>query len=160
MNRWGIIIHDLLIGKITKGDFKGKLAGLISIGILMMAGAAEDEAREWVYALVNRKELPKNNRSIPEKVLVNLFSTMPVFGNLIDATSMRRQAGPPLMRTTVIGIQGVDQLFTGKDAKSQFKGAMKATETGLTIGLGYPGTAQFFDLLEGILINESKGGRK
>jgi len=162
MNRWGLLVHDLVIGKIVKDDFKKKLAGLISIGILMMAGAAEDEAREWLYNLTHKKDLNEDKRSIPEIVLVNLSSTMPFFGNIIEAASMNRDAYPPAMKTIMTGSQGIKQLFSGKDAESRFKGALKATETGLTLGLGYPGTAQFFDVLEATLAMnaDSEGGRK
>lgn len=154
MNRWGILAHDLIIGKITKDTFTKKLAGLVSIGLLVMAGAAEDEAREWLYNLTHKKDLREDKRSVPEKVFVNLSSTMPFFGNFIEAASRNRDAYPPAMKTVMTGFQGGRQMFTGKDSTSQFKGALKAAETGLTLGLGYPGTAQFFDLLEGALIKE------
>jgi hypothetical protein len=159
MNRWGLLVHDLIIGNITKGDFNKKMAGIISIGIIIMAGAAEDEAREWLYNFTHKKDLKADNRSIPEKVLVNLSSTAPFFGNFIEAASMGRDANPPVIRTFSSGFSGAKQVFTGKDAASKTKGALKATEAPLTIFLGYPGTAQFYDLLEGAL-SEPKGGRR
>jgi hypothetical protein len=159
MNRWGLLVHDLIIGNITKGDFNKKMAGLISIGIIIMAGAAEDEAREWLYNFLHKKDLKADNRSIPEKVLVNLSSTAPFFGNFIEAASMGRDANPPIIRTFASGFSGVKQVFTGKDTASKTKGVLKATEAPLTIFLGYPGTAQFYDLLESAL-SEPKGGRR
>lgn len=91
MNRWGMIMHDLIVGKIRKGTFDKKMIGLVSLGIIMMAGAAEDEAREWLYELIQRKELPKDNTNIAVKAFVNLASTAPVVGNLLDASISRRR---------------------------------------------------------------------
>jgi hypothetical protein len=160
MNRWGIIIHDLIAGNIVKGDFNKKMAGLVGLGILMMAGAAEDEARKRLYELINQKKMKDNKMSIPVAALVNVSSTMPFFGSVIDAAASNRDAYPPAMKTLVTGVKGMGQMVNGKDTNSKAKGALKATETGLTLFLGYPGTAQFFDILEGTLTNENKGGRR
>lgn len=151
LNRWGIIVHDILAGKITKGAGKEKLAGLLSLGILMMAGASEDEARKWLYELVSGKGMKADSRGTLEKVFVDLAGTMPFFGNIIEAASTRRDAYPPAMKTLLGGVTGVKQAFTGKTPETRLKGAMKALETGLTIGIGFPGTAQFFDLVEGMM---------
>jgi hypothetical protein len=156
LNRWGLIVHDIISGKIKHGDAKAKIAGLVSLGIIMMAGAAEDEAREWLYEKVAGKALPKDNRSLPEKTFVNLMSTMPFFGNIIEAASSGRDAYPPAMQVIVKGSKGIKQMFTGKDANKKLKGMFNALESGLAIGVGFPGTAQFFDLLERVLIKDKK----
>lgn len=154
MNRWGILVHDLLVGKITKDQFKGKVAGLVSLGVLMMAGMAEDDMREWLYDLLNRKELPADNRSTTEKVVVNLISTMPFFGNLINSASSGMGSSPPAVRTAEKGLKGAKKLLTGKDAETRLKGFLDTAESGLIMGVGFPGTAQFFDLLEAALENK------
>ena len=159
MNRWGIIVHDLIAGKISHGTAKEKMAGLISLGILIMAGATEDEAREWLYELTSGKKMKADNRSVPEKVFVDLSSTMPFFGSFINAASSGMDAAPPAIRTLQKGVKGIDNTFTGKDAEKRFKGLMQATETGLILGVGFPGTAQFFDLLEGSITKNTNKGR-
>lgn len=154
MNRWGILVHDLLIGKIVKDTFIKKLNGLVSIGILIMAGATEDEAREWLYNLTHRKDLKKDNRSIPEKVLVELMADMPALGTFLESASKHRNADIPFTRSVSSMASGAWDLIFGKDAKARAKGSMKLSEGFLTIFVGLPGTAQFFDLLEGALIKE------
>lgn len=156
LNRWGLIIHDIITSKIAKGTAREKLAGLVSLGIIMLAGASEDEAREWVYKLVSGKEMKADNRSTVEKTFVNLMSTMPFFGNIIDAASTGRDTYPPAMQVLVKGSKGMKQLLTGKDADKRLKGLLNALESGLAIGVGFPGTAQFFDLLERAMLKEKR----
>ena len=76
------------------------------------------------------------------------------------ATVSKRKAGPPLLGTVMQGAEGAVNMFRGKETETKVRGAMRATEAGLSIFVGYPGTAQFFDILEGTLINEEKGGRR
>lgn len=154
MNRWGLIVHDLVAGKIVKGTAMERMAGLVSLGILIMAGATEDEAREWIYEITSGKKLKADNRSLPEKTLVNIASSMPLFGSMINAASTGMDASPPALRTLQKGMKGADNLFTGKDAEKRFKGLLNATESGLVLGVGFPGTAQFFDLLESALVQK------
>jgi len=160
MNRWGMIIHDLAVGKIAKGAFNEKMLGLLSLGILMMAGASEDEARKWMYELIQRKKLPEDKNNLAVKTFVNLASTAPVFGNILDAAVSKRKAGPPLLGTVMTGAEGAYNIFNGKETNTKIKGGMRATEAGLSIFLGYPGTAQFFDLLESTLSDQNNGGRR
>lgn len=39
----------------------------------------------------------------------------------------------------------------------KIKGGLRMTEAGLTLGVGIPGTAQFFDILERIFVEPSGG---
>ena len=149
MNRWGIIMNDLILGKIGYGNAKEKFTALASLGILMLAGAEEDEAREWLYEMTSGKEMKKDNRSLLEKTFVNLASTMPAVGSAVNAVSTGMGAEPPAIRIGLKGLKGVRNMFHAADGEKRFKGFLDAVESGTALFIGLPGTAQFFDILEG-----------
>ncbi len=154
MNRWGIIAHDLIMSGFVKSDtYKQKMLTLVSLGILMMAGNLEDEARKLLAKVTTGKEWKDKNRGAFADGVLNLTSTMPVFGSFINAAAMGMSASPPAIRAGENLTKGFYRLYSGKDTKSKVKGAVQATEAGLELFVGLPGTAQAFDLLEAAMFD-------
>lgn len=157
MNRWGILIHDVIMGKIVHGsDFKARFLGVLSLGILVAGGMAEDEARRRVRQLYSNPK--EDKRSIFEQVAVNTLGLVPFFGTFITAASQKYSALPPSASHVQKLLEGGFQAMKGKDAKSKVKGAVKASESLLTFAFGIPGTGQVFDLIEGAM-SDKNGGR-
>lgn len=154
LNRWGIIAHDLIMSGFVKSEtYKEKMLTLVSLGILMMAGNLEDEARKLLAKLTTGKEWKDKGRGQFADGVINLTSTMPVFGSFINAASMGTSAAPPAMRAGENLFNGLYRVGFGKDGESKAKGAVKATEAGLELFVGLPGTAQGFDLLEAAMFD-------
>jgi hypothetical protein len=154
MNRWGIIAHDLIMSGFVKSEtYKEKMLTLVSLGILMMAGNLEDEGRKLLVKLTTGREWKDKNRGAFADGVLNLTSTMPVFGSFINAAAMGMSASPPAMRAGENLTKGLYRLYAGKDTESKVKGAVQTTEAGLELFVGLPGTAQAFDLLEAAMFD-------
>lgn len=152
LNRWGVIAHDLVMSGFVKSDtYRAKFLSLISLGIMMMAGALEDEMRKKLIELTTGKEWKMKDRGFVIDGIVNLLSTMPFFGSFINSAATGLSSAPPAVRTTENLVKGIGSIMTGKDGETKAKGAMRATEAGLALFIGLPGTAQAFDLLEGVM---------
>lgn len=154
LNRWGILIHDVVMGKIVHGDdFKARFLGVISLGLLVAGGMAEDEARRKVRQLYSNPK--EDKRNIFEQIVVNTLGLVPFFGNFITAASQKYTALPPTASHAQKMFEGAFTMAKGKDAKAKVKGGVKMSESLLTLLFGIPGTGQVYDLVEGVM---SDGG--
>ena len=159
LNRWGILIHDIAMGKIVNGDgIKARILGIMSLGILMAGGYAEDEARRKVRQLYSNPK--EDKRNIFEQVFVNTVGMMPFFGNFVTAISQKFDAQPPTVSHMQKSIEGAFQVAKGKDEKAKVKGGLKLSEGLMTIFLGIPGLGQIFDLIEGGMSDDSANKRR
>jgi hypothetical protein len=155
MNRWGIIAHDLIMSGFVKSDsYKTKMLTLVSMGVLMMAGNLEDDARKLLSELTTGKKWKDKNRGEFADGVINLLSTMPVFGSMVNAAAMGMSSAPPAVRAADNLAQGLHKVYSGKDTTAKMKGASKATEAGLELFVGLPGTVQAFDILEGAMFDK------
>jgi hypothetical protein len=160
LNRWGIVAHDIVTKGLIKGEGRGRFAALVGMGILIASKIAEDEAREYIYELVNRRKLP--DRSVLQDVLYALPSNIPAIGNLFEMVSSRGGSDIPVMKLLNdffrIGlIPGMTYKRTGKpNREAQAKAALRGVEAGAILLGGVPGTAQAFDLIQAALFPEEK----
>lgn len=155
MNRWGIMIHDLIRSGIIKGGgatgWKGlwkRISALIGLGIFIAGSIAENEARKAIYETTTGKELP--DESMLKTAVMFIPEQVPYFGNLIEAADRGGDASPPLIRTVENVFSGGTSLISGAKPETKIKGGLRMAEAGITLTTGIPGTAQFFDLLENI----------
>ncbi len=159
LNRWGIMSHDLIrSGLIANPAWKRKAGALIGLGIFMAGSVAEDEAREFMYEKITGKELPETS-SILEAFLV-LGTNIPYFGNLLSAAIKGGDSDPPLIRAIENIYRGGVQVFKGKKTETKVRGAFRFTENLLAVRLGIPGTAQFFDFMEGIFLRPEEADKR
>ena len=155
LNRWGILIHDLIQSGVLRGGGEAgwkrlwkTLTALIGLGIFIAGSIAEDEARKVIYEKTTGKELP--DESTLKTAVMFIPEQIPYFGNLIEAADRGGDANPPVIRTAENFFIGGASVIKGKTTGTKIKGALRMTEAGLTLGVGVPGTAQAFDLLERI----------
>lgn len=147
LNRWGIMIHDIVMGKIVNGDgVRDRLLGTVALGILVAGGMAEDEARRKIRQIYSTPK--EDKRSTFEQIVVNVLGAIPFFGSFVTAISQKFDAQPPTISHVQKSLEGAFQTVKGKDTKSKVKGGLKLSEAMLTIFLGIPGTGQIFDLIE------------
>lgn len=163
MNRWGIMIHDLIISGIIKAGgatgWKGlwkRMSALIGLGIFIAGSIAENQARKTIYEITTGKELP--DESALKTAVMFIPEQVPYFGNLIEAADRGGDANPPIIRTAENIFSGGASVIKGAKPETKIKGALRMTEAGITLGAGVPGTAQFFDLLENIFGRIIEGG--
>ena len=161
LNRWGIIIHDLIRSGIIKGGGETgwggmwkRLSALVGLGIFTAGSIAENEARKNIYEATTGKKLPEE--SMAKSAMMFIPRQVPYFGNLIEAADRGGSANPPVIRTLENIFSGGASAIKGKEPETRVKGALRATEGLLAVGAGVPGTAQFFDLLESIFLRENK----
>jgi hypothetical protein len=159
LNRWGILIHDLIRSGVIGGNNQhgwkrlgAMLSALIGLGIFIAGSIAEDEARKVIYEKTTGKDLP--DESILKTAVMFIPEQIPYFGNLIEAADRGGDANPPVIRTAENFFSGGFSAIKGKTTETKIKGLMRMAEAGLTIGVGIPGTAQSFDLLERIFRKE------
>ena len=149
LNRWGIVWHDLIRkGLIADPSWKKKFNALLGLAIIVAGKIAEDEAREFMFEVTTGRELPE--RSMLSKALYAIPSNIPVLGNLVDGVG-GRGLDIPITRL-MQDIFGVERIFRDSKTSTKARAALRALEASLTVGVGIPGTAQAFDLLERILI--------
>lgn len=139
LNRWGLITEDIIRTGIIKGDSKRKATAALGLMILIAGGIAADEARDLIYELTTGKNSTFSDESLFKQILLYLPKQIPIAGSLFDFGS----AEPPLLRTAGKIGRGAQQITSGNA-----KGLLGITEGGASLFLGYPGTAQFFDLVE------------
>ncbi len=161
LNRWGIVIHDLIRSGIIKGGgeagWKGiwkRFSALIGLGIFIAGSIAENESRKAIYEITTGKGLP--DESLLKQAIMFIPEQIPYFGNLIEMADRGGDANPPLIRTVENVFTGGASVIKGVKPETKIKGALKMGEAGLILGAGVPGTAQFFDLLERIFLEEKK----
>ena len=157
LNRWGILIHDLIKSGVIKGGgetgWSGlwkRMSALIGLGIFIAGSIAENQSRKAIYETTTGKKLP--NQSTAKTAMMFIPEQVPYFGNLIEAADRGGDANPPVIRTLENIFSGGASAIKGKTTKTQIKGGLKAVEAGVTLGVGIPGTAQFFDLMERIFL--------
>jgi len=151
LNRWGIQAHDLIrSGLIAQKGFWKKFSALIGLGIFVAGAIAEQKAREGIYNLITGKKFRPS--SMLKDALLAIPGQIPYFGNIIEAAFRGGDANPPVIRIVENVYRGIGRMILGKKPETKIKGALQTTEAGITIGLGIPGTAQFFDLLERIFL--------
>ena len=158
LNRWGIIMHDLVKAGGLKGNWKQKLNALIGTGIYMAGGIAEEETRRNIYNLLAGKELPPE--SILKQMATYIPKQIPYFGNLIEAADRGGDADPPLIRTVENVFKGGAGLIKGKTAEAKIKGGLKTTEAIASLLMGKPGTAQLFDITEALMFPKKEKKQK
>ena len=155
MNSWGILVHDLIASGVVKNpSFVKKSLALISIGILMMGGMLEDEARKAVNELLSQKEFKDKGHSWLFNAVMNLVVKAPGFGAIGNAVANGGSSSPPAIRVVEKSTKGLYQAFQGKTDDAQLKGLMDVSEGVMTIGLGFPGTAQMYDIVEGMMFKK------
>jgi hypothetical protein len=157
LNRWGLISHDLISAGIVHGNWKQKYSALLGLGILMAGGLAEDEARRYMYEKITAKKIP-NKSSLIADIIFFLPSNIPYFGSMIDIARNSGAGDIPIQRVFE-NLFKAKNAITGKTIEAKVKGLMKSLEAIATLG-GIPGTAQFFDLIEGIFLSEEKKEKK
>ncbi len=154
LNRWGIVIHDLIKTGIITGKgateawkrFGNKLAALLGIGIFIGGSILEKKSRKLVYEKVTGNKLP--NDSLLKTALLFIPTQIPYLGNVIEEATSKMSSEPVLIRTFGNLLKGGTSLATGKEKETKIKGTLKMSEAGMSLFLRLPGTAQFFDLLE------------
>jgi len=155
MNRWGIIIHDLInSGLINNKSLLSKLRALTGMGVLVAGSIAEEIARKYLYKFVTGKQ-PKEE-SMAHTALMALPSQVPYFGNLLEVGFGGYSADPPIIKVMEDTFKGGAKVITGKKPETKIKGGLKATEGLLSLTLGVPGTAQAFDILERAIVPPKK----
>lgn len=159
LNRWGMIAHDLVHAGIIKGNWKAKYAAILGLGIMISAKIAEDETREFLYESITGKQIP-DNTSIFKRILFAIPSNIPFFGNLFEFGKYKRGITEIPIARVAENIFRIGDVFTKEEWSKKVKGGLAGLEAGITVGLGIPGTAQFFDLLERILVPEEEGSQK
>lgn len=156
LNRWGLIIHDIIIGGIVKGNYKAKTAALVAIGLMMLGGLTEDEARkrlvDSIRALMGKESLKRKEEDYIMDIIAYLPEQMPVLGNFAEGAKRGFGGELPLQRATGKVFTGVFRDIPSGKVK---KGLLKTGEGAITIRKGIPGIAQAFDILE-ILFEEEK----
>ncbi|KKM89771.1 hypothetical protein LCGC14_1245240, partial [marine sediment metagenome] len=160
LNRWGIMAHDLITSGVIKNpDWGKKVAALIGLGIFLAGSIAEDEAREFVYEMTTRRELP--DMSVLGTVLLAIPKNIPFFGNIIEAVVEGRGSTEiPLQRTVTNLLRGPYKVLTAKEKEAMIRGIIQSSEAILTLGAGVPATAQVADILEGIFAPKKKKGKR
>lgn len=149
LNRWGLIWHDLINGGLLKSKgYKKKLTALIGLGILTAGGVAEEWSRRNLYEFTTGKELPDEPLAL--KAISMIPENVPFFGNFLSFGS----SSPPVVRTLENLYSGSKSLITSEKESAKVRGGLRAAESLLTLGAGFPGTAQGFDILERILVPE------
>lgn len=154
LNKWGLIAHDMIEGRVVQGDYKKKMAGMIGLAILMAGSVAEQEARRNIYQLTTGKKL-KQDSAFAEALMTVPFN-IPFFGKFAEAgyayaNGSVRSTYPPIVKIFEDGVKGGFQMALAKKKSKKKKGALKFAESALTLGLGIPGTSQGFDVLERML---------
>jgi hypothetical protein len=155
LNRWGVISHDLIAKGLIHGKgWKTKYAALLGLAIIAAGKIAEDEARNYLYALTSSRKKGET-RSMAERLLFAIPSNIPIFGDLFEAFSGRSDI--PITKLLGDLFKTKDVIFA-KKAETKARAALRGTEAALTVGLGIPGTAQTFDIIEGIFLPDKKKG--
>jgi hypothetical protein len=158
LNRWGVMIHDIVNGKIINGKgISARFLGMVSLGVLIAGGMAEDEARRKVRQIYTSPK--EDKRSMLEQIIVNVLGAIPFFGSFVTAVSQKFDAQPPTISHVQKTIEGAFQTVKGKDTTSKVKGGLKLSEALLTIFLGIPGTGQVFDLIESTTKDDDRRNR-
>ncbi len=160
LNRWGLIAHDIIAtGLIKSTTWKAKYSALVALAIYSAGGIVEDEAREFIYEMTTRRELPDVSPFMT--ALMAIPKNIPLLGRLIEVAIIGKGVGGdiPLERVVENLIRGIVAPVSSTESKAMAKRIMKGIEAGLTLR-GVPGTAQFFDVLEGILFPEKKKKKK
>jgi hypothetical protein len=163
LNRWGIMIHDLIKSGILKAggetSWKGlwkRLSALIGLGIFIAGSIAENQARKAIYETTTGKKLP--DEPMAKTAMMFIPEQIPYFGNIIESADRGGDANPPVIRTVENVFSGGASLIKGVKPETKIKGALRMTEAGITLGAGIPGTTQFFDLLGRIFLESKKKG--
>ncbi len=151
MNRWGLLIHDIIKSGF-KGNWKSKLAGLVSLGIFMAGGMGENEARRRLANLFRKKDIkPTSSEDLIYDVIFYIPEQMPLMGNLVESTRQGYGGETPIVNVAKKGVKGAVQLLQGDIGK----GLKNITESGSILYFGVPGTTQLFDMFE-YMIEEKK----
>lgn len=155
LNRWGIIIHDMVAKGVGHGNWKAKMTALFGLAIIVAGKIAEDEARAYLYALVNRRE--RQQRPSWERLMFALPSHIPFFGDLYEGFS-GKPTDMPLIKL-VSDMFNVANIPRMAKPETQAKAALRGAEATTTLLFGVPGTAQTFDVIEGLFLPD-KGARR
>lgn len=155
LNRWGMIAHDLVAKGLIKGDLKTKISAAVGLGIIVAAKLAEDEAREYLYRVILRRNPP--DRSALTDALYAIPSNVPVFGGIYETVSRRTSEIPLVKIVTDLMRAPTIPLMDKPEAKA--RAALRAVEATAVLTTGVPGTAQAFDIIEGVLFPEKESTR-
>ena len=155
LNRWGVIAHDLITSGLIKSRTWGKkFAALIGLAIMIAASVAENEAR---YAILGLTKKVKKKASAWVAAVMAIPENIPIFGNMISSfvTYGTTDFDFPLARVVENAIGGIG-VITKKTPEAKMMAGLRAAESFAEL-LGIPGSAQFFDFLEGLFGGEEKG---
>ena len=164
LNRWGIVIHDLIRSGVIKGGgeagWKGlwkRMSALIGLGIFIAGSIAENQSRKAIYETTTGKKLP--DQSMLKDAVMFIPEQVPYFGNLLEAADRGGDANPAVIRTVENIFSGGASVIKGVKPETKIRGGLRMAEAGISLTTGIPGTAQFFDLLERIFLGgEKKAG--
>jgi hypothetical protein len=160
MNQFGILAHDIVTKGFIKGDFNKRMAALVGLGFLIAGELAQDEAREFLYETIKRRDKPDSKLPLWVRVMFSQARTVPVLGPAFDTFAGHGGSSEvPLMKFMNDVVAGVRVPFTQTDktkAEKTWKTIFKAVEAGAILVGGKPGTSQGFDVLEGLLFPEEK----
>jgi hypothetical protein len=149
LNRWGIVAHDLVNRGVLHGSAKAKLNALVGLAIITAGAIAEELARKNLRELITGRPATKTNQEAAVRgAVLALPSTIPFFGDLISAAGGVGGWEPPLVQALSNAIGGAASVITGAKPSTKIRGGMRSVESILSLMLGFPGTAQAFDLFE------------
>lgn len=167
LNRWGLIANDLVYQHMIKGQrpaeaqtshpwdsAKARLGGLLGLALLGAGTIAEDEARKALYEATTGQEIGDHNRLL--QFLMTVPEQIPFFGQMLHAATHGQEFQPPLMRVLTGIVEGSAQGVMAKTEEGRMKGTLKAVESVASVRFGIPGTAQFFDALQGAIRKPKK----
>ena len=151
LNRWGIIINDLIRGGVLSKNLKQSLNSLLGLGILVAGFIAEKEARKGLAKLTGGKP---SERSVLMTALTAIPEQIPFFGNIISSLMATGEADidAPLIGVFEDTIQGGYQVITAKKQETKIRGGIKVAKGIAAIEFGIPGTFQIADIIKNIFV--------
>jgi hypothetical protein len=178
VNSFGMFSHDMVKRGVLNPSYKKKMAALIGIGFYLAGKAAENEVRELIYQITNRKDKPEDRWPSWIKAVFGIASDIPFFGNVFNIVSAHGGSSEvpiqKMLNDTIresIGalgaiakepkpVKGRRALGATDDTAKQIGQAVFQTgKTVATIGTGVPGVGQGLDVIEGLMFPE-KGKKK
>lgn len=157
LNRWGIIVNDLIRGGVFQEGWMQKLNGLIGLGILVAGAIAENEARKEITGLISGKK--PEDRSMTSQAIAAIPEQIPFFGNIIESLLSGYDADieAPVMGVVEDIFNGTKAGVTGKKTNTKIRGGILALRGFLALFTGLPGTYQGAEILKRQFPDKKKG---
>jgi hypothetical protein len=162
MNSFGILAHDLVTKNIVYGDFTRKAGALLGLAMLVGNQVAQDDARQFVWETIKRRDMPANNLPLYAKMIFGQAQNIPWFGQMFQMFGGHGGTPEaPLSKTINDMIKGfvIEPLSATEKTKWEKtqKAIFRAAQAAAVLGTGAPGTSQGFDVLDGILFGNDSG---